>query len=80
MVMVTSESCDENFNKYNAKINEVMDQIAPLKTVRISAKHRFKEPWMSKCIETSSRKNSKLYKATLKEGSTNKIHKKYKNY
>ena len=78
--LLNSESCDENFNKYNAKINEVMEQIAPLKTVRISAKCRFKEPWMSKCIETSSRKNSKLYKATLKEGSTNEMCKNYKNY
>ena len=57
-----------------------MDQTAPLKTVRISAKHRFKEPWMSKCIETSSRKNNELYKATLKEGSTNEMREKYKNH
>ena len=27
--LLNSESCDENFNKYNAKLNEVMDQIAP---------------------------------------------------
>ena len=57
-----------------------MDQTSSLKTVRISAKRRFKEPWMSKCIEASSRKNNELYKATLKEGSTNKMRKKYKNY
>ena len=64
--ILNSETCDENFNKYNAKINEVMDQTAPLKTVRISAKRRFKEHWMSKGTETSGRKNSKPYKATLK--------------
>ena len=78
--LLNSESCDENFNKCNAKINKVMDQIAPLKTVRISAKHRYKEPWMSKCIEISSRKNNELYKATLKEGCTNKTCERYKNY
>ena len=27
--LLNSESCDEKFNKYNAKINEVMDQIGP---------------------------------------------------
>ena len=78
--LLNSESCDENFNKYNVKINEVMDQTVPLKTVRISAKRRFKEPWMSKCIEISSRKNSELYKATLKEGCTNEMCERYKNY
>ena len=57
-----------------------MDQIALLKSVSISAKCRFKEPWMSKCIEISSRKNSELYKATLKEGCTNEMHERYKNY
>ena len=51
-----------------------MDQIAPMKTERISAKRRFKEPWISKCIEISGRKNSELYKATLKEGCTNEMH------
>ena len=59
-----------------------MDQIAPLKTVRISAKCRYKEPWMSKCIEITSRKNSELYKATLKEGcmvKTCERNKKYRN-
>ena len=35
---------------------------------------------MSKCIDTSSRKNSELYKATLKEGCTNEMCKKYINY
>ena len=78
--LLNSESCDENFNKCNAKINEVMDQIAPLKTVSISAKCRYKEPWMSKCIEISSRKNSELYKATLKEGCANKMCERHKNY
>ena len=78
--LLNSESCDENFNKCNAKINEVMDQIAPLKTVRISAKGRYKEPWMSKCIEISSRKNSEFYKATLKEGCMNEMHERYINY
>ena len=35
---------------------------------------------MSKCIGISSRKNSEFYKATLKEGCTNEMHEKYKNY
>ena len=57
-----------------------MDEVAPLKTVWISAKCKFKEPWMSKGIETSSRKNTDLYKATLKSDVTPEIRDKYVKY
>ena len=57
-----------------------MDEIAPVKTIRISAKRRYKEPWMSKGIETSSRKCTELYKASLKLGAAPKTRDKYVNY
>ena len=43
-----------------------MDEIAPVKTVRISARWRYVEPWMSKGIEQSSKRKLELYKETLK--------------
>ena len=57
-----------------------MDEVAPLKTVRISSKRRFKEPWMSKGIEVASRKNTDLYKKTLRPDATAETRKKYVSY
>ena len=35
---LSSDGCDNNFNIYSNILNEVMDEVAPLKTVQISAK------------------------------------------
>ena len=35
---LSSDGCDSNFNIYSNILNEVMDEVTPLKTVRISAK------------------------------------------
>ena len=77
---LSSDGCDNNFNIYSNILNEVMDEVAPLKTVQISAKRQFKEPWMSKDIEASNRKNSELYKATLRSDATAEIRNKYVSY
>ena len=77
---LNSESCTTNFDTYSNILKGVMDKVAPLKTVRISAKHRFKELWMSRSIETSSRKCIDLYKATLKKDATPEAYDKYIKY
>ena len=72
--------CNNNFNIYSNILKEVMDEVAPLKTVRISAKRRFEELWMSRGIEVASRKNSNLYKATLRPDATAETRNKYVSY
>ena len=57
---LSSESCNTNFDMYSVILKEVMDEAAPLKTVQISGKRRFKEPWMSKGIKSWSIKNNEL--------------------
>ena len=44
-----------------------MEDAAPLKTFRISAKRRFVEPWMTTGLENAMQKNKSLYKETLKQ-------------
>ena len=56
---------DENFNLLNDKISDTLDEVAPVRTVIIWARRRFIEPWMSKSLESSSRKKAQLYKDTL---------------
>ena len=54
--------CDEKFNQFSEKI---LDKTALVKEVRISAKRRFIEPWMTHGLEQSSHKKMRLYKKTL---------------
>ena len=53
--LLNKNDVDENFNLLNDQICDVMNEVAPLRTVRISARKRYTEPWMSKGLECSSR-------------------------
>ena len=55
----------ENFDLLSDKIGDTLDEVAPVRTVIFSAQRRFIEPWMSKSLESSSRKKAQLYKDTL---------------
>ena len=71
---------DEKFNQFNFKLEEVLNEIAPIKTVWISAKRCFVEPWMTRGIDQASRTKMKLYRRTLLSTSTPEGVKKYKDY
>ena len=53
---LNSESCDTNFNTFCNLLHRTMNMEAPLKCVRISAKRKFSEPWLTPGIETSKNK------------------------
>ena len=44
--VLTCTMSDEKFNQFSDQIEQVLDKIAPIKSVRISAKRRFVELWM----------------------------------
>ena len=56
-----------NFNRFVQIINEKMDEVAPVKLIRISDRRHFVEPWMTTGIEESSKKCKELYKITLQK-------------
>ena len=72
--------CNKSFNVFHSKLEEVMDDVAPKKTVCISGKRRYMEPWTMTGLEKSSRKCLKLYKESLltTSGAAAKNH--YKEY
>ena len=45
--MLNSNDCNTNFDRFCDIITKTMDGVAPLKTVRISARRHFVEPWMT---------------------------------
>ena len=57
-----------------------MDEVAPKRIVKISAKRRFVEPWMTTSLEQSANKKNLLYKKTLQNNSTPADVKNYKIY
>ena len=78
--VLNSTSSNENFDKFLLKVNNKMDEIIPIKMIRISAKRRYIEPWMTRGLEISSRKKQKLYGAYLMANSTPEDRERYLNY
>ena len=55
--VLTGMTSDEKFNQFSNWIEHVLDEITPVKHVRISAKRRFAKPWMTRGLEVASHKN-----------------------
>ena len=64
----SSTLCESNsnrtFDKFLLCVNNIMDEVSPLQKIKISAKWRYVEPWMTRSLKKSSRKKHELYKAT----------------
>ena len=68
--LLTGTTCDEKFNRFSDIVNAVLDETAPMKTVKILAKRCYVEPWMTKGLESASKTKLPLYKDSLKSNST----------
>ena len=80
IVLLNAKMCDRNLNIFCNKVSTVIDSISPEKTIRISHKQKFVEPWMSHGIEVVSGKKLELYKQSLHKDVTHKTVQKYKEY
>ena len=76
--ILNSEDINANTNRFMSEMEAVMNTEAPLQTIRISGKWRYKEPWITKGIEAAAKKNRRLYKQTLKSSCTEQDITKYK--
>ena len=80
--ILNSNDCNENFNIFSEILEAKIEETAPLRTIKITGKRRFQEPWLTTGIETSGRTCRKLYKASLTNGATAdtcQCYKKYRN-
>ena len=80
ITLLTKDSCNENYNIITKTLKDVMDDISPVKQVKISGKCRYVEPWMTRGLEISQKKKESLYKKTLMNNSTNLDIENYINY
>ena len=61
-------------------LNEVLDEVAPIKKVKISSKRRYTEPWMTKGLEHAGKTKLKLYRRCLEAARTEEDRKEYTAY
>ena len=60
--VLTGTTSNEKFNQFSDQIEHFLDEITPVKHVRISAKRRFVKPWMTRGLKVASCKKLNLYK------------------
>ena len=78
--LLNARNCSDNFDLFSSKLNEIMDSVSPLIKVKISAKRKYQEPWMTQGLEISGCRKLCLYKETLKATATHKDITKYKEF
>ena len=77
---LNSDSSSNNFDTLMRTINVIMDQEAPVRTIRRSGKQRFVEPWIMTGLDNSARTVGKLYKSTLQSDANLEASEKYRTY
>ena len=78
--ILNAHNCNENFNRFHSKAQEIMNRVALLKTFRIFARCKYVEPWMTKELENASKEKQKLYRLTLQHNSMVQAVPEYRNY
>ena len=78
--LLNKKMSNENFNMFCKKVKDTMDLFHQKKSVRISYKRKFVEPWMSHAIEKSSKWKMVLHKVSFKANATEKDIQDYKIY
>ena len=77
---LNSDSSSNNFDTLMRTINAIMDQEAPVRTIRRSGKQRFVEPWITTGLDNSAKTVRKLYKSTLQSDANLEASEKYRTY
>ena len=74
------KTSSENFNKFCSIVNSIMDEVSPEKTIIISHKCKYVEPWMTQGIELASKKKLELYKKSISRNGSMEDVQKYRKY
>ena len=77
---LNNKSSSENFTKFCSIVKSIMDKVSPERTIIISHKHIYVEPWMTHGIELASRKKLELYKKSISKNGSMVDAEKYRKY
>ena len=66
------KSVNDAYSYFQGKVQEILDQEAPIKTIRIKPNNILKEPWMTPGLLKSVTKQKVFYKKTIVKNNTDK--------
>ena len=78
--MLTSHTVNDSYNIFHDILQQTIDTVAPLKTVKISGKKLFKSEWMTNGLNKCLTKQTRLYKQSIKNKKDENKMAKYKTY
>ena len=70
---------NQGFNHFHSTLINTIDDVAPETEFRVSRKKTTKDPWVSKGILNSIRKQKRLYLAQLRDSTITNVYKSYRN-
>ena len=78
--MLTERDTNDAFNVFHDILQNTLDTICPIHTVKLSKKNIIREPWLTKGLLKCSKKQKLLYQRQLHKGSTEVDRLRYINY
>ena len=78
--MLTSHTVNDSYNIFHDTLQQIIDTVAPLKTVKISGKKLLKSEWMTNGLNKCLTKQTRLYKQSIKNKKDENTMAKYKIY
>ena len=78
--MLTSHTVNDSYNIFHDTLQQIIDTVAPLKTVKISGKKLLKSEWMTNGLNKCLTKQTRLYKQSIKNNMDENTIAKYKTY
>ena len=78
--LLYNKNTNESFTIFHNTIQKPLNDIAPIKTVRIPPKRIIKDEWMTPGLLKCIQKQRNLYKTTLAKQNNEIAYSKYKNY
>ena len=70
---------NQGFDHFHSTLINTIDDVAPETEIRVSRKKTRKDPWVSKGILNSIRKQKRLYLAQLQDSTITNVYKSYRN-
>ena len=79
-VELLDKSANEAYSWFQERIQEILDNEVPVKTVKVKPNKILTEPWMSPGLLKCTKKQKRLYRKTINKNSTETDELKYKEY
>ena len=76
--MLTPHTVNDSYNIFHDTLQQIIDTVAPLKTVKISGKKLLKSEWMTNGLNKCLTKQTRLYKQSIKNNKDENTIAKYK--